>query len=126
MAIRPIERNKLMAKKAFKTHGQNRTDSRTLAEWLRAKEEFTGNSASGKTVGKYDTYSDRLRYAVSEDVVRSFENGVRDGDVDYVVYSYATPMAWHSQTDGWVMPDAKYSVTTSKFQGTLAAALSVL
>ena len=44
---------------------------------------------------------------------------------DYVVYSYATPIAWHGP-DGWVMPDESYSVTTSKQQGRIRTALSVL
>jgi len=44
---------------------------------------------------------------------------------DYVVYSYATPIAWHGP-DGWVMPNESYSVTTSKQQGRIRTALSVL
>jgi hypothetical protein len=32
--------------------------------------------------------------------------------VDYIVYSYATPIAWHSE-DGWTVPNVKYSMTTS-------------
>ena len=38
-------------------------------------------------------------------------------EVDYVVFSYATPIAWHVNGKGWVYPDTKYSVTTSKHQG---------
>lgn len=33
-------------------------------------------------------------------------------DADYIVYSYATPIAWHL-ADGWVIPDVRYSSTTS-------------
>jgi hypothetical protein len=44
---------------------------------------------------------------------------------DYVIYSYATPIAWHGP-DGWVMPPVTYSVTTSKQQGRIATALSAL
>lgn len=35
---------------------------------------------------------------------------------DYVVYSYATPIAWHVPGEGWTVPDVKYSVTTSRHQ----------
>jgi hypothetical protein len=34
----------------------------------------------------------------------------------YVVYSYATPIAWWSERDDWTIPDVKYTVTTSKHQ----------
>jgi len=35
--------------------------------------------------------------------------------VDYVVYSYGTPIAWHTM-DGWYVVEQKFSVTTSKHQ----------
>ena len=36
----------------------------------------------------------------------------------YVVYSYATPIAWvHAETGAWVRPAVKYSPTTSCHQG---------
>lgn len=37
----------------------------------------------------------------------------------YVVYSYATPIAWYSTAWGWRVPPVRYSVTTSKHQGKL-------
>jgi hypothetical protein len=67
---------------------------------------------------------------------------------DYVVYSYATPIAWHLPTvqevkvtgyakpisasdfpfatGTWVFPPLKYSVTTSKAQGRILTALGSL
>jgi hypothetical protein len=58
---------------------------------------------------------------------------------DYVVWSYATPIAWHvpasdhlmpegstAYAGGWIMPDQSYSVTTGKQQGRIRTALSVL
>ena len=39
--------------------------------------------------------------------------------IDYVVYSYATPIAWHSTSRGWHKVAQKFSVTTSKHQGKL-------
>jgi hypothetical protein len=35
--------------------------------------------------------------------------------VDYVVYSYGTPIAWHT-SEGWYVVAQKFSVTTSKHQ----------
>ena len=43
--------------------------------------------------------------------------------IDFVVYSYDTPVAWHDSKRGWVFPDVKYSVTTSKQQGSVRYAL---
>lgn len=94
---------------------------------------------------------------VSEPVMRGntrvdIEVGQLDGDalnafmadldnIQYVVYSYHTPIAWRAYAPNtpvygssgkrvgysdmkWVMPDAKYSRTTSAHQGRVAAALS--
>lgn len=47
-----------------------------------------------------------------------------DPSVSYVVYSYATPIAWYSELQcQWVIPDVKYSVTTSKHQGIISTAI---
>jgi hypothetical protein len=39
-------------------------------------------------------------------------------DVDFAVYSYATPIAWHTPS-GWHVVDQQFSVTTSKHQSKL-------
>lgn len=46
------------------------------------------------------------------------------GDILYVVYSYFTPIAWFSDSKGWVVPDVKYSVTTSRHQGVVRRAVA--
>ena len=54
---------------------------------------------------------------------------------DYVVWSYQTPIAWHytetvPQGSGererhiWVIPDVRYSATTSRHQGLVRSAMS--
>lgn len=45
---------------------------------------------------------------------------------DYVVYSYLTPIAWHMPNGQWVMPDVRYSVTTSKHQSKIRTAIGEL
>lgn len=35
---------------------------------------------------------------------------------DYVVWSYGTPIAWHASGGAWVVPDDRYSATTSRHQ----------
>lgn len=41
----------------------------------------------------------------------------------YVVWSYDTPIAWHHPGDGWVVPDERYSVTTTQHQNKIKAAI---
>jgi hypothetical protein len=46
---------------------------------------------------------------------------------DYVVYSYGTPIAWHRPADDlWIVPDEKYSQTTSRHQGIIGTVISQL
>jgi len=48
---------------------------------------------------------------------------------DYVIYSYDTPIAWHVPNDGddggerWVVPEVRYSPTTSRHQNLVRTAL---
>lgn len=45
--------------------------------------------------------------------------------VDYIVYSYSTPIAYHNSiTDEWTVPEVKYSVTTSRHQSVVRHALA--
>lgn len=43
---------------------------------------------------------------------------------DYVVYSYYTPIAWHTETNGWTIPDNSYSVTTTNHQNLVRRAVA--
>ena len=42
----------------------------------------------------------------------------------YIVFSYRTPIAWWSELNGWVVPDVRYSVTTSRHQGFVRRAVT--
>lgn len=44
---------------------------------------------------------------------------------DYVIYSYQTPIAWHSNGT-WRMPNVRYSVTTTQHQWIIWFALRAL
>lgn len=54
---------------------------------------------------------------------------LRDDQPEYVVWSYGTPIAWHVPNDGdgdderWVIPDVKYSQTTTRHQNLVRTAL---
>jgi hypothetical protein len=47
----------------------------------------------------------------------------RSGQVQYVLYSYSTPMAWLLEGGDWVRPPVKYSVTTTGHQSVFASAI---
>ena len=44
----------------------------------------------------------------------------------YVIRSYATAIAWQNHDGTWIMPDVRYSPTTSKHQGTVRYALNMI
>ena len=44
--------------------------------------------------------------------------------IDYVIYSYSTPIAWLRGDGSWVMPEAGYSVTTKRHKATIRAAIA--
>jgi len=46
--------------------------------------------------------------------------------VDMIIYSYATPIAWHVTGRGWTVPDASYSRTTSRHQSLVRVAVANL
>lgn len=84
---------------------------------LAALEPFrTSGSLRGERTNGYPVYAGRL--------YDEFLPNLRADEPDYVVYSYSTPIAWHGSR-GWVMPDQRYSVTTSKQQGKIATALAM-
>lgn len=47
------------------------------------------------------------------------------GGIDYAVYSYGTPIAWHTP-EGWHVVSQRFSPTTSRHQGIVRRAVSSL
>jgi hypothetical protein len=46
--------------------------------------------------------------------------------VDYLIFSYATPVAWRYADGKWRVPNVRYSQTTSKQMGRVRTGLSAL
>jgi hypothetical protein len=85
---------------------------------LKNREAFTTSGAlhGGPVANRPLGWSGRLP--------RDWQN-VLDTGADYVVYSYSTPIAWHRPADDlWIIPDEKYSVTTSRHQSLISTAIS--
>lgn len=86
-----------------------------FTEPLRNRLQFATNGALTGVQGAPRTYGHlpvKYRYSAAK--------------ADYVVYSYDTPIAWHTADEGWVQPFVYYTPTTTKHQGKIRTALSVL
>lgn len=80
------------------------------------REEFKGSAMTGKSYPDGWPSLDTFGY-LPRDFRERFERE-RDGvGIDYVVFSYDTPIAWHRIDWTWVRPEVKYSPTTSLHQG---------
>ena len=44
--------------------------------------------------------------------------------IDYVIYSYTTPIAWLRGDGSWFMPEADYSVTTKRQKAIIRVAIA--
>jgi hypothetical protein len=96
-----------------------RTSWMEYRDTLAAFEPFkTGGSLFG--VAEYWYTAGRLPDPYYSDYVNRREH------IDYVVVSYSTPIAWHDDERGWVVPDVRYSVTTSVQQGKIHTAISMI
>lgn len=97
-------------------------DWRTIATYLRRRESFKTHGA----LRGYRNFGDDLPLGLSVGILpRDWVQVFRDQSIQYVVYSYATPIAW--LTSGvWIIPDVKYSRTTSKHQSTIRTAVHVI
>lgn len=91
-----------------------------IANAIRTLEPFRHGNLSGGAPGSlYDT--GRLPSG------SGYGTAVARGHVLYVIRSYGTPIAWLEWRSGnrriWVMPDIKYSVTTTNHQNVVRAEL---
>lgn len=90
-----------------------RTTTRNAAGPISRRQPFTTSGAlRGGAPGSWPEHG-RLPAGHKAALVDS----VAAGTVDYVVWSYGTPIAWHRTDTGWTIPDVRYSATTSRHQG---------
>lgn len=96
----------------------NKTSWVTFRDVLREQESF-------RTYGNLRGEPDTFDVGQLPDPWRT-EYHTRRGLITYTVLSYSTPIAWYDKERGWVYPDVKYSITTSKAQGRIGAAIHAL
>jgi hypothetical protein len=95
-------------------------NQRDAIHYIATRQEFKASALSGvnaNTSGLQGAYG-RLDY----EEFAKFKNV--ETQVDYVVYSYGTPIAWHTQAYGWYVVEQKFSVTTSKHQNYVRRAIA--
>lgn len=82
-------------------------NQRAASEYIARRESFKASALSGIRSDSLGTFGKLPR-----EWQNRFVTDRRDLGIDYVVLSYETPIAWHTPR-GWVVPDVRYSVTTS-------------
>ena len=92
-----------------------------IARAIRQGEDFTTSGALKGDANPWRVHSGYMRDADSAAMYSARDNI----GIDYVIYSYATPIAYRTTDGNWTIPDAKYSVTTSKHQSTIRYAVTL-
>jgi hypothetical protein len=97
----------------------NRTSWMQFRDALEAREEF-------KTYGNLRGFASYTPFTGLLPGPYRAEYLDRHEFIDYTVMSYGTTIAWHDTERGWIMPDVRYSPTTSKAQGRIRPAVNAL
>jgi hypothetical protein len=90
-------------------------NQRDAIHYIATRQEFKASALSGS---RYSLGGGRLQGKE----LATFEADVNA--VDYVVYSYGTPIAWHTLNFGWYIVEQKFSVTTSKHSNYVRRAIA--
>lgn len=93
---------------------EKRINNRQVPLAVANRERFY--NGTGSLTGASVTAVRPTRGWMDEDKFRELMKLVEKGEVFYIVYSYATPIAVAFSNGEWEMLDGKYSVTTSKHQ----------
>lgn len=91
-------------------------DAYSLIADREAFESHTANFRAEK-VAPWTTYvyTGHMPKAFADDL----RDNLRAGNVEYIVFSYSTPIGWYHKREGWIIPRVSYSITTSRHQGIL-------
>lgn len=92
-----------------------------IARAIKGMEDFTTSGALEGIANPRWVNSGRMSDSDSTTLCAARDNI----GIDYVIYSYATPIAYRTHDGEWTIPGAKYSVTTSKHQSTIRYAVSL-
>ena len=85
---------------------------------IAARREFRGNSLWG-------THGTGYTGQIYGRAAELWTADTTAGEVSYVVMSYSTPIAWYTKRGEWVIPQEKYSHTTSRHQSVVRQAVGM-
>lgn len=91
------------------------------AGWWHFHDALKGNPEDFTTSGALRGSQGAARYNTGQ-LPENYRESAREAT--YTVYSYDTPIAWLTPDGVWIVPDVKYSVTTSAHQSKIATAIS--
>lgn len=91
------------------------TTQREAAGRIAARQPFTAGSMHAELV-RWTPSCGQLPAELVAELAADIETAREHGEETYVVFSYATPIAWTVLGDDLLVPEVRYSVTTSKHQ----------
>ena len=94
-------------------------NQRDAIHYITTRQEFTASALSA-FFKEYTPHAGRLDAEEYAKLVQAKDSA----RVAYVVYSYGTPIAWHTDGQGWYVVSQKFSVTTSKHQNLVRRAIA--
>jgi hypothetical protein len=92
-------------------------NQRDAVHYIATREEFKASALTGST---YSQGCGRLNLQELD----KFINELTSDKINFFVYSYGTPIAWHTDAEGWYVVSQKFSVTTSKHQNLVRRAIA--
>lgn len=105
----------------------NRSSFLDFADALRDLSPFrTGGSLRGMIGAPSHAFGHWGQLDTSEEFGRAFDLAYRNDSVAYTVLSYQTPIAFRNTDGAWYVNTHKYSVTTSKSQTKIFAAVAMV
>lgn len=93
-------------------------NQRDAIHYIATRQKFEASALSG-VFKNYTPETGRLNQAEGNQLAETFAT---HGGA-YIVYSYGTPIAWHS-IEGWYVVEQKFSQTTSKHQNLTRRAIA--
>jgi hypothetical protein len=94
-------------------------NQRDAIHYVMTRQEFKASALSG-TYKDYTPSEGRL----NREEYEILESAMNESRVAFVVFSYGTPIAWHTDARGWYVVSQKFSVTTSKHQNLTRRAIA--
>jgi hypothetical protein len=95
-------------------------NQRDAIHYIATRQEFKASALTGVNVNEQGL-SGAFGRLDAQEFAQIKQDETR---INYAVYSYGTPIAWHTDAEGWYVVEQKFSPTTSKHQGYVRRAIA--